>query len=104
MSSEYVSHTEVHTEVWNAAVPGGTDFWREKSRRVCVTIYSRHVRVIFEILRQNPKISKISNICLILIHEEFSKKKFQNFLRRPTVPRVMHFRCMTLATFDTCYF
>ena len=28
----------------------------KNSRHICVSIYSRHVRVIFEISRQNPKI------------------------------------------------
>jgi len=56
----------------------GTNFWRENSRRVCITTYSRPVCVIYEISRPNPKIPKISKLCLILIHEEVSKKKFQN--------------------------
>jgi len=46
----------------------GPFFGGKHSRRVSVSIYSRHVRVIFEISRQTPKISKKF---LILIQNVF---------------------------------
>jgi len=52
-------------------------FWAGKiSRPVCVSIYSRRVHVIFENSRQNPKITKISKLSL-LIHEQVSKKSLR---------------------------
>ena len=56
----------------------GADFFGgQNSRRVYVTIYSRHVCVIFEISRHNAKISKFSKLCHILNHKEVSKKRFR---------------------------
>ena len=92
---------------------GGKNSWR-----VCVTIYSRLVRVIFEISRQNPKISKISKLCLILIHKEVSKKlskfllcsKIQRFSIRSTAvtgrnsTQAYCSACHTFPMHDTCYF
>ena len=56
-----------HTEVCKAVCPGGLIFWRE---------YSRRVYIILQNSRQNPKISKISKRCLILIDEEISNLEF----------------------------
>ena len=80
-NSDRLQNHWVHTEVWNGVGPEGVRFFLEEknSRRVCITIYSGRVRVIF--WNFAPKLKYFTNLEILSHFNSWGgfQKKIQDF-------------------------